>query len=185
MNEQMKKLEAIKKRCHTASNVLGFIRGFVIVCAVIAIVCGSVMFAYEEKINPELNRGIEEGYLTLDNNVYYSGAFSFMMDLESYFPPENHAAPLGITCFIAGFTCIVITVILTFIRKIFTSLETENTPFSEKCMHQIKVSFIVLFVTSLMSMSLGVTIIVGLILYCIYSIFEYGAALQTEIDETL
>ncbi|MBO4883113.1 MAG: hypothetical protein J5570_06370 [Lachnospiraceae bacterium] len=185
MNEQMKKLEAIKKRCHTASKVLGFIRGFIIFCAVIAIVCGSVMFAYSEKINPELNRGIEEGYLTLNNDINYNGAFSFMVDLNSYFGPENQAAPLGITCFIAGFTCIVIAVILSFIRKIFTSLETENTPFSEKCMSQIKVSFIVIFITSLLSLSLGVTIIVGLILYCIYSIFEYGAALQTEIDETL
>ena len=181
----MKKLEAIKKRCHTASKVLGFIRGFIIVCAVIAIVCGSVMFAYENKINPELNRGIEEGYLDLNNNINYNGAFSFMVDIQDCFAPDNHAAPLGITCFIVGFTCIVIAVILSFIKKIFTSLETENNPFSDKCMSQIKVSFIVIFITSLLSMSLGVTIIVGLILYCIYSIFEYGAALQTEIDETL
>lgn len=185
MNEQMIKLEAIKKRCHTASKVLGIIRGFIIACAVIAMVSGSILFAYAEKINPELNRGIEEGYLDLNNNINYSGAFSFMVDLNSYFGPENQAAPLAITCFIACFTCIVIAIVLTFIRNIFTSLETENTPFSEKCMKQIKVSFIVIFITSLLSLSLGVTIIVGLILYCIYSIFEYGAALQTEIDETL
>ncbi|MBP5701847.1 MAG: hypothetical protein J6W85_05365 [Lachnospiraceae bacterium] len=185
MNEQMKKLEAIKNRCHTASKVLGIIRGFVIFLTVIVLLAGILIFAKANVLNPELIWASEEGYFDLHSTIDYNGPFNFMVDLSDRFGPENPAAPLWITCMIAGFTCLVVAVILTFIKKIFTSLETENTPFSEKCMKQIKVSFIVIGITSLMSMSLGVTIIVGLILYCIYSIFEYGAALQTEIDETL
>ena len=185
MNEQMVKLEAIKKRCHTASKVLGIIRGFIIAITVIVLLAGILIFAYSNVINPELIKATEEGYLNLNSQINYNGPFNFMIDLNDKFGPDNQAATLWLTCMIAGFASLVVAIILTFIKNIFTCLEKENNPFSEKCMKQIKISFIVITVTSLLSSSLGVTIIVGLILYCIYSIFEYGAALQTEIDETL
>ena len=185
MNEQMVKLEAIKKRCHTASKVLGIIRGFIIAITVIVLLAGILIFAYSNVINPELVKATEEGYLNLNSQINYNGPFNFMIDLNDKFGPDNQAATLWLTCMIAGFASLVVAIILTFIKNIFTCLEKENNPFSEKCMKQIKISFIVITVTALLSMSLGVTIIVGLILYCIYSIFEYGAALQTEIDETL
>ena len=185
MNEQMVKLEAIKKRCHTASKVLGIIRGFIIAITVMVLLAGILIFAYSNVINPELVKATEEGYLNLNSQINYNGPFNFMVDLSDHFGPDNQAAALWLTCMIAGFTSLVVAIILTFIKNIFTCLEKENNPFSEKCMKQIKISFIVITVTALLSMSLGVTIIVGLILYCIYSIFEYGAALQTEIDETL
>ena len=185
MNEQMIRLEAIKKRCHTASKVLGIIRGFVIAITAAVLLTGILIFAFSNKLNPELIKASEEGYFDLNSTIDYNGPFSFMVDLSDRFGPENPATPLWITCMIAGFTCLVVAVILTFIRNIFTCLEKENNPFCEKCMKQIKTSFIVIGITSLLSMSLGVTIIVALVLFCIYSIFEYGAALQTEIDETL
>ena len=105
--------------------------------------------------------------------------------LNEFFPEDDYADPLWISCFVACCTCVAVIVVITLIKKIFTILKEENTPFSEKCMNQIKVSFIVITVCAVLTVSGGSGIIIGLVLFCIYSIFEYGAALQTEIDETL
>ena len=86
---------------------------------------------------------------------------------------------------IAACTCVMVAVILIFIKKIFTIIIEENSPFSERSLKTIKIGFIVITVITILGGSLGVTVITGFILFCIYSIFEYGAALQTEIDETL
>ena len=185
MNEQMKKLGNIKNRCKTASKILGILRGFTIAGAVITMVSAILIFANAKTVNPALQQGVEEGYVTLDHQINYNGLFHFMVELNDYFGPDNRVMPLCITLLMAGATCIFVAVILSFIKNIFTCLEAENNPFSDKCMHQIKISFIVITVTSLLTMSVGIAIITGLVLYCIYSIFEYGAALQTEIDETL
>ena len=185
MNEQITKLENIKNRCHVASKILGILRGFVIAGVIITWVSTLLIFMNAKAVNEGLIQGVEEGYVTFDHEINYNGLFHVMVDLNDYFGPENRVAPLCITLLLAGLTCLVVAVILTFIKKIFTILEKENNPFSDKCMNQIKISFIVITVTSLLSMSVGVAVITGLILYCIYSIFEYGAALQTEIDETL
>ena len=88
-------------------------------------------------------------------------------------------------CLAAGLACVLVAVIVTFIKKIFVVVREENSPFSKKAMKQIKTGFIVMTIAALLTMSLGVAIVTGFILFCIYAILEYGAALQNEIDETL
>ena len=52
-------------------------------------------------------------------------------------------------------------------------------------MGRLKTSFIILTVVVVIFVGLGAGVIAGLLLWCIYSILDYGKVLQTEVDETL
>ena len=185
MNEQNAKLESIKSRCKTAETIVKVLRGFVIAGAVIALICGFIIIGCADTANPELARQVESGNMTIDSTISFNGIFKLFIPVDDFFAPDDYAHPLGITCIVAGIVCTLVAVIMSFIIRIFTILREENNPFSERCMKQLKISFIVITVTVLLTSSIGYGLIVGLILFCIYSIFEYGAVLQAEIDETL
>lgn len=185
MNEQNTKLESIKKRCLTAEKIVKILRGLVIAGAVIALICGFIITGCADTVNPELVKQVESGNMTIETSIRFQGIFKLFIPLNEYYAPNDYAHPLGISCIVIGCVFILEAVILTFIIKIFTILKEENNPFSERSMKQLKTSFIAITVTVFLTSSIGPGLIVGLILFCIYSIFEYGAALQTEIDETL
>ncbi|MCR4791317.1 MAG: hypothetical protein K5871_01060 [Lachnospiraceae bacterium] len=185
MNEQNKKLETLKKRCNVASKVVAVVQIMVIVGTVIAFIGGAYLFASANEVNPQILEGIEKGYLDINTDLQYHGIFELCVSLQDYFPADDYAHPLGITCMVAACTCAMVGVILIFIKKMFTIVLRENNPFSEKCLKQLKVTFIVITITSFLTLSIGFGVITALILFCIHSMFEYGAALQTEIDETL
>ena len=185
MNEQNMKLVAVKKRCNTAAKIVGVIQVFTIVCAAIALIAGIMLFVKGGSINPYLQQEVAEGKLTTRNTIEYNGLFHFFADLDEKFEEGNYAGPMAVSCLAAGLACVLVAVIVTFIKRIFVVVREENSPFSNRAMKQIKTGFIVMTIAALLTMSLGVAIVTGFILFCIYAIFEYGAALQNEIDETL
>ena len=178
----MRKLEAVKTRCNTLAKIVGV---FEIICVVLAIITGSIALSFfigMDKINPLLEEGISQGYFNYSTSVHVGSVMGF----ENIVPQNgNYALGIGITCLFATLAVVCVVVILAFIKKIFTIIKEENSPFSEKCLKTIKISFIVITVATFLGGSIGVTLVTGFILFCIYSVFEYGAALQTEIDETL
>ena len=185
MNEQNKKLETLKKRCVIANKVVSVFQIIIIVGTVIAFIAGIYLFTKADEVNPQIHEGIEAGYLDIETDLQYHGLFELCVEVQDYYSADDYAHPLGITCIVAACTCVMVAVILIFIKKIFTIIEKENNPFSENCLKQLKISFIIIAITAFLTVSVGFGIVTSLILFCIYSIFQYGAALQTEIDETL
>ena len=182
MNEQMKKLEAVKSRCNTLAKVVGIVEKIFIVITIIVAVIGLVFIIGRNKLNPALEEGISHGYVDYDMSVRVGN----VLGIDNITPQiGDYAFGIGITCLFSALAVACVVIVLAFIKKIFTVIKEENSPFSEKCLKTIKISFIIITVATLLGRSIGVTVMTGFVLFCIYSIFEYGAALQTEIDETL
>jgi len=181
MNEQMIRLETVKHRCNTLAKIVGV---FEVICIIMAIIIGSISITFllgSSKLNPMIEEGIAQGYIDYNMSINIGGVMGF----EKLLPPDNYALGIGITCLFATLAVVFVVVILAFIKKIFTIIKEENSPFSDKCLKTIKTSFIVITAATLLGGSLGITLMTGFILFCIHSVFEYGAALQAEIDETL
>ncbi|MBP5553809.1 MAG: hypothetical protein J6X94_02950 [Lachnospiraceae bacterium] len=182
MTEQMKKLEAVKNRCNTTSKVVGVIE---VICTIFAVIIGSIALIFifgANSLNSAIEEGINQGYFNYETFFNAGG----VMGIRSLIPDNgNYAFGIGITSLFATLAIVTVIIILAFIRKIFTIIREENSPFSERCLKTIRIGFIVMTAATLLSRSVGATLITGFILFCIYSVFEYGAALQTEIDETL
>ena len=181
MNEQMIRLETVKNRCNTLAKIVGVIE---VIFIVLACITGGIALTFligASKLNPVIEEGVSQGYIDYNMTFNVGGIMGF----EKILPPDNYSLGIGLTCLFATIAVIFVVIILAFIKKVFTIIKEENSPFSDKCLKTIKVSFIVITVATFLGGSLGVTLITGFILFCIYSVFEYGAALQNEIDETL
>ena len=181
MNEQRIRLETVKNRCNTLAKIVGV---FEVICIILASITGLISLTFifgTSKLNPMIEEGIAQGYIDYNMSINIGGVMGF----EKLLPPDNYAMGIGITVLFATIAVIFVVIILAFIKKVFTIIKEENSPFSNKCLKTIKISFIVITVATFLGGSFGVTLITGFILFCIYSVFEYGAALQAEIDETL
>lgn len=185
MDEQNTKLELVKKRCNTADKVVNILMVVAIVAAAVTLLAGLFMFAEADRVNPFLEQGIKDGSITIRDIADYDGPFQFYFDLDDYTGPVNYAHYLGFTILMACVSCILVAVVLSFIRKIFICIREENNPFSDRCLKQLKTTFIVIAVAALISYSVVVAAVTAVILWCIYAVFQYGAALQMQVDETL
>lgn len=99
---------------------------------------------------------------------------------------------LFLLCGFGAFFCIFLA--LYYAKKIFSCIGTGSSPFTAKAARQIrKISCCIIFfaVFSVLSVfkldfaSIFLCAVFSLILFCISLIFDYGAELQQEIDETL
>ena len=98
---------------------------------------------------------------------------------------------------------VLIEIVLFKLTRVFSTINTENTPFSTKVLNHLKQIFIILLISSflpnviesLLVMNLmvigdtslvnGGSLIVALITFSLVKIFDYGVSLQIENDQTL
>ena len=64
-------------------------------------------------------------------------------------------------------------------------IEESATPFSKEVTGKLRRVFIFMTIVELLLGSLTSAIIMALIFWTVYAVFEYGVALQSEVDETL
>lgn len=185
MNEQNERLEVMKRRCRTSSKVVGIIQIVTIVGIVLSLVGAIYCFTQKDMINDHLASAVESGQVTVENLRIGSGVFHFMIDYTQAFKEGMYAVPMGFNCVFSAVMCLIITCALGLFKDIFKDLSGEAMPFSEKILGKLKYAFIMLIAALLVFVGIGPAVVGALLMWCIYSILEYGKALQTEIDETL
>ncbi len=182
MNE---KLETIQKRSRIGAKVLSVLQTLVIVGAVLCLVGGCILIGLKDEINPEIRERVESGQISVYEIRTQEGFLAATFDFDERIAAGDYATAFAADCFFGAVMCIFVCIVLFQLGIIFKSLSSEGTPFSENVMKRLKISFIVVTVAALFASGLGLALVVGLFLWCIYAIFEYGILLQTQVDETL
>lgn len=185
MNEQNERLEVMKKRCRTSAKIVGIIQIITIVGVVLSIVGAFICFTQKDMINDHLASAVESGQVTVENLRIGSGVFHFMVDYTQAFKEGMYAVPMGFNCIFSAVMCFIVTFALGLFKDIFKELSGEVMPFSEKILGKLKYAFIMLIAALLVFVGIGPAVVGALLMWCIYSILEYGKALEIEIDETL
>ena len=185
MNEQSKKLEAIRTRCKTSSKVVAVLQILTIAGAILAFAGAVICFTQRDLIDERLSQAVEAGQVTVDSLRIGGSFIHFFIDYEEAFAAGSYAVPLAINCVVAVIICVIVTCALGVFKEIFQSLSKEETPFSDKILGMLKYAFIMLSAALLVFIGIGPAVIGALLMWCIYSILEYGKALQVEVDETL
>ncbi len=183
MNEQNKKLEVIRRRCEKSARIVGIFQILVIVGFTISLISAIAIFASAGKLDPVLAEQVESGKVTLSTMEINSGLIDQSIDYSYFYNKGQYAFPIAINCAFATIACGVVIVLFNIFKNIFKICATEETPFSDAVRRKLKVGFIIMTVFAVFVSGLGAGVVVGLLLWCIYSIFEYGAALQTEVDD--
>ena len=185
MNEQNTKLEIIKKRCNTSTKVIRILQIFAIIGIVGSLVGSICCLTMKDTINNSVAESIASGKTKIEDVKISGGLLDFAINYEEFYKNGNYTTPITINCAIATIITSVVYYLLTLFKKIFENLVKEDNPFSDKILNNLKICFIVITVIMALFVGLGPGVIAGLLGWCIYSIFEYGKVIQTEVDETL
>ena len=185
MIEQNKKLETIKKRCVTSKKVISILQVIAIVGIIGALIGAICCFAMKDTINSGIAQSVAQGKTKIEDIKISNGLLSVAVNYEEFYKEGNYATPAAINCVIAVVITSVVHYLLSLFKKIFDNLIKEDNPFSDRILNNLKICFIVIAVIMTLFVGFGPGVIAGLLGWCIYSIFEYGKVLQTEVDETL
>lgn len=186
MSDSVKRLESLKKKCKIASIVLMAFKvlfGIIIGMCIVAIIATIVK---ADDINKEIaNSGIEAFQEMEGQNVEFGVTFGMLsVDIDRLIASGNGAEAVTIMLTFMLIISIFAFIIISLFKSIFDVLKKGVSPFDKALIKKLKVSFIV-FTVCLFTISGGLAVMVGLFLWCIYGIFQYGEVLQRESDETL
>ncbi len=185
MSKQNEKLVETKKRCEITAKVISAIQTIVIVGMVLAAVSGIFILGCREQINPVMAEQVASGKVTMDEVIYGQGLFSFFIDFEETMEGGDYALPIALTCFWGALICLISCIVIGLFKDIFKIIAKEETPFNDEVLKKMKISFIAATVGVACFSGIGTAVIAGLMLWCLFAIFEYGTLLQQEVDETL
>ena len=185
MNEQNMKLQTVRERCQKSAKVIWILQIFAIIGIVASLIGAVSCFALKNTINTGLAEQIASGKATVDSFKFGNGLLSIGIDYDEAFKSGNYATPMAINCVIAVIITLASFYLLSIFKRIFNDLVKEDNPFADTILSGLKKCFIVATVIMIAFVGIGPGIIGGLLFWCIYSVFEYGKVLQTEVDETL
>ena len=187
MNEQKMKLDKVKKSCRTTRKVVNVFKVLFIVCAVVCFLGAALCGGFRKQIDRGIQTSIEKGYGTFetDDLEIHTGIISMNRDFDDFIENGNYALVCIIYCIFGGVLLTILTVIFSIIANIFKDIENSESPFTPSVLSKIRKMFIALVIIMGLSVGIGLAVMLGLILWCVYCIMDYGAALQIEVDETL
>lgn len=187
MNKQEMKLEKVKKSCDTTRKVLTAIRGIMIACVILCVVGAILCQCFAKDINTELPKAIADGKATFNATdiELFNGVVNFDIKMQSLIDENRYALLFTCYCIAGAVAVAVVIVILSLFIKIFKTILASETPFSEDVLTKLKTVFIVTVVLVALISDLGAALFLGLTFWCIYTVIDYGAVLQMEVDETL
>lgn len=191
-----KKLEKVRKSSTGARIASKILAIGAVVAFVLCLLTAIGMFVFHEQIDSVVSTE-EGGYLS-----YSVGAVNFkateidsikeILPTETSLPVFQNKIDNGEYAVILGFYLLGISMILVAVAVIFFLFEAafktiikEGTPFGSKAIKRITIALVILSIAIGVMTGVGFGVIMGLITWCIYTILDYGRALQVEADETL
>ncbi|MDD6039556.1 MAG: hypothetical protein PUD20_12285 [bacterium] len=187
MNEN-EKLAKVKKSCNIAHQVSKVLMTILIVASLITLGVGIYMLCNQDRVNSAIANQLQENpgaTITVDETRFGDGLICFTLDVNDELEQGMYAIALGKVCIFAFVMCLVFAIIFANIVSIFKTIKISETPFCEAVLKKLKATFIKLFVICVLVFGVTEAIMLGMFLWCVYCILDYGFALQQEVDETL
>ena len=179
MNEERAIIEKIQKTSKIGCIVTNVVKIFCIVMSVVTILMGCILVGESKRINVVLGEAIGEDQHFIDGmDLLEETLYQTLMEKGDF------ATVLGVELLVMGAILICTAIVVHFVRKVFREMGESYSPFQLSIVKNLKVAFVLVTLLTLSS-SLAIALIVGLSLWCVIHIFEYGCELQRQSDETL
>ncbi len=182
MSTQEIKLAKVKKSCKAAKIITRIMTIIAAIATVLCLAGCAIVSVMGDKINEAIMLG--QGSFSV-TNPEINGLLSFSINLESMVQAGEYAKATIIVCVFGALVCLCLTIISAIINRTFVKLERCETPFAAEVMKSLKAMFIVLTAAVVVCVGLGDGLIIGVCLWCVYTIMDYGCALQEEVDDTV
>ncbi len=186
MTNENIKLSKVKKSCHTVSVVSTILGVLSAIGAVILLSLTIFAFNSGDLISSAVKKS---GLIDVPAvNQQYFGDDPAMMDqmgLDENTFFNSMAQSVGLFTLVKSIPCIALTIAFFMIRATFITIENQDNPFTDKVISRLTTLLII--VSVVMGLTIGVVYgaLMGFFTYVLYTILDYGRALQIQSDETL
>ena len=109
MNEQSRKLEAVRNRCRTSSRVISVLQIVTIVGIVLALIGVIVCITQRGMIDEHVGKAVEAGSVTVENLRIGGSNINFLINYDRAFAAGNYALPIAMSCAVAAILCAIVT----------------------------------------------------------------------------
>ncbi len=195
MNEAIK-LDRIKNSCKAGKIVTLIFTIFAIVGCVLSLIGGIAILSSGEKFDNMMIEAKDEGYVSANVNIGTARVFgiditdpeNFETDLPAVQEALNnhpYSTMYGMLCIVISFLCAGLAVLLKLLESVFTLIEREGSPFTEKVVKRVLIAMIIFSVIMFLGSGLGAGLICGILTWVVYTVLDYGKTLQDQYNETL
>lgn len=185
MNKE-EKLAKVRKSCSVGKGIVKALKIIMIVAAIICLVGAVIVFVERDKVNTAIKEGTVENGVTFDNNeMILDGVIKFSLNQEQLVEGGRYDVVILEDIIVGMVATIFTAIIFGIIESLLHVVIESESPFSEVVIKKFRKLFIVITVFVAIGTGLGAAVATGLVLWCIYTIFDYGYAIQTEVDEIL
>lgn len=192
MEQNKEKINKFSKGVVTASKVGKIFSIIGIVGCVIALIFIAITaFAFDPmveyiKAHPETLGNIEINIGESGNIILIIADKITLGELVDNKPLMMNMLGSGaIECVEGLISCVITLVLMNLVKGMFEKLEKAESPFNTELNSDLKKSFIAITILVLFNASWIIALIVGLMLAVVYYLYQYGASLQKDVDETI
>lgn len=184
MNKE-KKLEQVRKSCNVGKIIISVLKVITIVSAILCLIGGILVFAQRDKVNEMMSNATNSGVEIDKKDMVLNGFVQLDLDFTSTVEDGRYDVMILVEIAIGLVACVFAAIIFGIVENMLKVVIESESPFSEAVIKRFKVLFITITVLVAICTGAGTAAATGLVLWCIYTIFDYGYAIQTEVDETL
>jgi hypothetical protein len=196
MNEENVKIAKIKKSCHAGKVVSNILFIIAVIGCISGLVASIWIFQSGRKFDDMLIEARESGYASTTDKLVSAKLFNIDLadadDLESDIPALQEAIDdhpncimYGIYTLAMGIFTATVAVLLKLINSVFTMIEKEDTPFTDKIRKRVTLVLIVSSGLLFFTTNAGLGLLGLLMTWAVNTILDYGKTLQIQSDETL
>ena len=196
MTNENEKLLKVKKSCKAVCIVARILMIFMIIGTVAALIGGSKIWSMGSDFDAAFAQLEANGVVTTGDS--FGGSSVFHLDK---FDPDNIQTSVPAirekldTCpqsfvysvylFMTAGVCAVLALVMGLVIATFKAIIKNNTPFCDPAISMMTITLIVLTGIFFLTAGTGTGAILAVITWAIYTIMQYGKALQIQSDETL
>ena len=197
MNEENVKIGRIKKSCHAGKIVSNILCIFFAIGFLASVIGGAMTFAEGKEFDERIQLSEERGYIDNADRIGAARLFNINLgivpeNIESDIPAVQEALAdhprsvmWGSYMLILGLAFAVVAVLSKLVSSIFSLIEKETTPFSDRVKKRVTIAMIITTVILFLTTGTPFGLLFILLTWVVRSVLEYGKTLQIESDETL
>lgn len=196
MNEQIIKLDKVKKSCKAVKIVSMILFVLTLAGTLLTLITGIVFMNSGSKYDDSLQSFLsnENTRITFgdgiikyseDGKTFVSNLRSDVSSLDEKLSDMSLTFSVGIFCMVIAVIFITISVPIYCFYSVFNLISKEESPFSDRVIKRLRICFVVITVVLFLTTNNGVAILSAFFTWALYTIMDYGRILQIQSDETL
>ena len=196
MSNENEKLLKVKKSCKAVIIVARILMIILIVCTVVSLIAGGKIWSMGSDFDAAFDQLEANGVITTGDS--FGSATVFHLDkfnadnIQTSVPAIREKLDTcpqsfiySVNLFMAAGICAISALVMVLVIFTFKAILKNDTPFCDPAISMMTITLIALTGIFFLTAGTGTAVLMAVITWAIYTVMQYGKALQIQSDETL